>query len=174
MASGGGSSGGNWKTFWVGILGAIIGAVAVVGVTAFGAVEAATSEAKRATGTARVLVDDLRRAGGDLANSLAACSYELYGEDAGLATDDQILLAWRLQPKEWLPVGVAISDLRVQIGRSRAKRPFGHDDVIQIKFLLRAIDEAAPALRNLSGEGLFSKQQVEKALRAVGHACSKR
>jgi hypothetical protein len=26
----------------------------------------------------------------------------------------------------------------------------------------------------LSGEGLFSKQQVEKALRAVGHACSKR
>ena len=156
-----------------GIAGGILGVLGSLGVAALGIEQAATAEGKRATGAARLLVADLRRAEGDFANSLTDCRYELYDENVELPADDLSLVAWRLEPQQWLPVAEAISRLKVQVGRSRVRHQFVHDDVTQIEYVIKLIDRAGPSLDGLSGEKLFTGEQVTSALAHVGASCSK-
>jgi hypothetical protein len=161
------------KTLAATVAGGLIAAATAGGVAYYTTRQAADAESRRALGAARLLVDDLRRAEGDFGNSLTDCRYELNDLNIELSPDGLALLAWRFHAKEWLPVALAISGLRVQIGRSRVRHLFTHDDVIQIESVIKQIDQAGPSLGGAAGETLFTKDQVKQTLAHVGPACAK-
>src|SRR2546421_10852279 len=144
----------NTRAALLGLVGALVGGL-IAAVTSFGVTlitekETAAAETKKATGAARLLVEDFRRAEGQLGNSLADCTNRLYDLNIELPIEDRLFLAWRLAPKNWLRVADATSDLKLQIARSREKHQFVHADVVQITYVIKELDQAGPALENVS------------------------
>lgn len=166
---------GNWKGPLLGtIVGGLIGLTGTFGALLLNQQRAENVEAKRAVGAARVLANNLRRGEDVMADSLTDCEYRLYDVSVTLSHDDLVLLAWRLEPEDWQTVAQGMASANLQRARSKQRRLEGHEfekfDVIQIRYVIGAIDKARHALENVSGLKPYPRSKVRKE-QARGRKC---